>query len=611
MLSDSMFRNIAIIAHVDHGKTTLIDALLKQSGIFRANQQVAERILDSSDLEKERGITILAKNTSVHYGKFKINIVDTPGHADFGGEVERVLKMVDGVLLLVDAFEGTMPQTRFVLRKALQLNLKSIVVINKVDRSDSRVAEVVDDVLELFMELEAADEILDFPVIYASAKEGTATDDLSLPAQNMQPLFDAIVQHIAPPSGDAAGPLQLLINNTEYDSFVGRMGLGCVRRGKIAAGQQINVINHDGVVRPGRIGNLYIYEGLERVPVSEAPCGEIVAFSGLDQIKIGETVACSEQPEQLEPITVDEPTLKMTFMVNDSPFAGQNGKHLTSRHLRARLFKEMEKNVSLKVEENDSPDVFQVSGRGELHLSILIETMRREGFEMQVSKPEVIYRREGDQLLEPMELLMVDVPEDKTGVIIEIVGTRKGEMLNMTTLGQEQVRLEFKIPARGLIGLRSQLLSETRGHGVMNHVFLDYEPYKGELKRRYQGVLIAFEAGEASLYGLHSAQDRGVLFINPGTKVYEGMIVGEHSREQDLEVNICKKKHLTNIRSSTAEAAMRLEEPRKFSLEEALEYIGDDELLEVTPQYLRLRKRVLNKHERQKIQKNYQASTSS
>lgn len=604
-MSNSRFRNIAIIAHVDHGKTTLIDALLRQSGIFRANQQVAERVMDSCDLEKERGITILAKNTSVRYGGVKINIVDTPGHSDFSGEVERVLKMVDGVLLLVDAFEGTMPQTRFVLRKALQLNLKPIVVINKVDRAESRTAAVVDDVLELFIDLEAGEELLDFPLVYASAKAGTATTDLSAPAQNMQPLFEAMIKHIAPPPGDVNGPLQLLVNNTEYDNFVGRLGLGCVRRGRIAAGQEVSVIGHDGAVRRGRIGNLYTFEGLARVPVDEAPCGEIVAFSGLDELKIGETVACPEHPEQLAPITVDEPTLRMTFMVNDSPFAGQDGKYLTSRHLRARLFQEMERNVSLRVEETGSPDVFQVSGRGELHLSILIETMRREGFEMQVSKPEVICRWDAGRLMEPVELLMIDIPEDKTGVIMEIAGARKGELVDMTSLGQNQLRLEFKIPARGLIGLRSQMLSETRGHGVMSHTFLAYEPYKGDIKGRYQGVLVAFESGEASLYGLHAAQERGVLFVTPGTKVYEGMIVGEHSREQDLEVNVCKKKHLTNIRSSTAEAAMRLDEPRQFSLEEALEYIGSDELLEITPKNLRMRKRILDKHHRQRSQKNY------
>ncbi|MDD4168804.1 MAG: translational GTPase TypA [Desulfotomaculaceae bacterium] len=598
------FRNIAIIAHVDHGKTTLVDALLRQSGIFRANQQVAERIMDSNTLERERGITILAKNTSVPYGDIKINIVDTPGHSDFGGEVERVLKTVNGVLLLVDAFEGTMPQTRFVLHKALQLNLKPIVVINKIDRVESRVSEVVDEVLELFIDLGASDELIDFPIVYTSAKEGTATTDPAIPGENMLPLFDAIVKYISPPEGNTNGPLQLLVNNTEYDSFIGRMGIGCVKRGSISAGQQVNIIGHDGSLRQGRIGTLYVYEGLERVEVNEAPSGEIVAFSGLEDIRIGETVACKDQPIQLEPITVDEPTLKMTFMVNDSPFAGEEGKHLTSRHLRSRLFKEMEKNVSLRVEETDSPDAFQVCGRGELHLSILIETMRREGYELQVSKPEVIFRWVDDRQMEPIELLMVDVPKDKMGAVMELIGARKGEMVNMTSLGPDQLRMEFKIPARGLLGLRSQLLSETRGHGVMSHLFLGYEHYKGDIKGRYQGVLVAFESGEANLYGLHSVQDRGILFVTPGTKVYEGMVVGENNREQDLNVNVCKKKHLTNIRSSTAEAALRLDEPRKFSLEEALEYIGSDELLEVTPKNLRLRKRILSKHDRQRSLKN-------
>jgi GTP-binding protein len=597
-LSINLFRNIAIIAHVDHGKTTLVDALLRQSGIFRENQQVAERVMDSSDLEKERGITILAKNTSVHYGEIKINIVDTPGHSDFGGEVERVLKMVDGVLLLVDAFEGTMPQTRFVLRKAMQLNLKPIVVINKVDRDGARISEVVDEVLDLFIDLEVGDEQLDFPIIYTSAKEGTASTEPGLPAKNMQPLFEAIIKYIPSPAGELEAPLQLLVNNTDYDNFIGRMGLGCVKRGRVSAGQQVNVIGHDGKMRQGRIGSLYAYEGLERVAVSEAVCGEIVAFSGLENIKIGETLACKDQPEQLEPITVDEPTMKMSFMVNDSPFAGQDGKYLTSRHLRARLFKEMERNVSLRVEETGSPDLFQVCGRGELHLSILIETMRREGFELQVSKPEVIFRWDAEQKLEPIELLIVDIPEDSMGAVMENIGARKGEMVNMTSLGQDQLRLEFKIPARGLIGFRSQLLSETRGNGLMSHLFLGYEPYKGEIRGRYQGVLIAFETGETNIYGLHSVQSRGSLFVTPGVRVYEGMVVGEHSREQDLEVNVCKKKHLTNMRASTSETALRLEEPRLFSLEEALEYIGVDELLEVTPKNLRMRKRVLNKHDR-------------
>ena len=605
-MSVNMFRNIAIIAHVDHGKTTLVDALLKQSGIYRENQHVVERVMDSNDLEKERGITILAKNTSVRYGDIKINIVDTPGHSDFGGEVERVLKMVDGVLLLVDAFDGTMPQTRFVLRKAMQLNLKPIVVINKIDRDGARISEVVDEVLDLFIDLGAGDEHLDFPIIYTSAKEGTATNDTDIAGQNMQPLFEAIIKYIPAPAGDDEGPVQLLINNTEYDNFVGRMGIGCVKRGRIFNGQQVNVIEHDGNMRQGRIGSLYTYEGLERLVVAEAVCGEIVAFSGLEDIKIGETVADKDQPEQLEPITVDEPTLKMSFVVNDSPFAGREGKYLTTRHLRSRLFKEMEKNVSLRVEETESTDVFEVCGRGELHLSILIETMRREGFELQVSKPEVIFRWEAGQKLEPMELLMVDIPEEKMGVVMEIAGARKGEMLNMSSLGPDQLRLEFKIPARGLIGFRSQLLTETRGHGVMSHIFMGYEPYKGDIKGRYQGVLIAFESGEANTYGLHNVEDRGVLFITPGTKVYEGMVVGEHSREQDLEVNVCKKKHLTNMRTSTSETAVRLEEPLNFSLEEALEYIGTDELLEVTPQNLRMRKRILNKNERKRGQTNSQ-----
>lgn len=605
-MSINKFRNIAIIAHVDHGKTTLVDSMLRQSGIFRENQQVVERVMDSNDLERERGITILSKNTSIRYRDIKINIVDTPGHSDFGGEVERVLKMVDGVLLLVDAFEGAMPQTRFVLQKALQLELKPIVVINKIDRADARVYEVVDEVLELFIDLEASDEQLDFPVLYTSAKSGTATLDPSIPGRNMQPLFEAIIKHIPAPSGNPDSPLQLLVNSTEYDNFVGRMGIGRISRGTISSGQAVNIIAHDGSLRQGCIGSLYTYEGLSRTAVQEAVCGEIVSFSGLEDIRIGETVACKDNPEQLEPIMVDEPTLKMSFMVNDSPFAGQDGKYLTSRHLRARLFKEMEKNVSLRVEETGSPDIFEVCGRGELHLSILIETMRREGFELQVSKPEVIYRRDGDRLMEPMELLMVDIPEDKMGTIMEIIGARKGEMTNMTNIGPNQLRLEFKVPARGLIGLRSQLLSETRGHGVMSHLFLGYEPYKGEIKGRYRGVLVALETGEATLYGLHSVQDRGLLFITPGTRVYEGMVVGEHSRDHDLEVNVCKKKHLTNMRSSTAEAALRLEEPRHLSLEEALEYTGTDELLEITPRNLRLRKRILNKHDRVKSQKRSQ-----
>lgn len=596
-------RNIAIIAHVDHGKTTLVDAMLKQSGIFRENERVAERVMDSHELERERGITILAKNTSVRYGPVKINIVDTPGHSDFGSEVERVLKMVDGVLLLVDAFEGPMPQTRFVLRKALELNLKPIVVINKIDRPDARVAEVLDEVLELFIDLGADDEQIDFPVIYTCARTGQATLEADAPGRDLRPLFETIVNHVPAPVGDINGPLQLLVNNTEYDPYLGRMVIGRVQNGSIKAGQPVALIRHDGSIVPASIGPLYVFEGLKRVEVERADCGEIVTFAGLEEVNIGETVACRENPVQLPPIAVDEPTLKMTFMVNDSPFAGREGKYLTSRQLRARLFKEMERNVGLRVEETDQPDIFHVCGRGELHLSILIETMRREGFELQVSRPEVIFRRENGRLLEPMELLIIDIPEDKMGPVMEMLGPRRGEMLNMSSHGAGQIRLEFKIPARGLIGFRSQLLTETRGHAVMHHVFTGYEPYKGDIQRRFQGVLIAFESGVASTYGLHAAQERGTLFITPGMEVYEGMIVGQSLREQDIEVNVCKKKHLTNMRSSTAETALRLEEPRILSLEECMEFLDDDELLEVTPCSLRLRKKFLTRKERQRGEK--------
>ncbi|WP_031515072.1 translational GTPase TypA [Desulfofalx alkaliphila] len=597
-------RNIAIIAHVDHGKTTLVDGMLKQSGIYRDNQQVVERVMDSNELERERGITILAKNTSVRYGGTKINIVDTPGHSDFSGEVERVLKMVDGVLLLVDSFEGAMPQTRFVLRKALELNLMPIVVINKIDRPDARVEEVVDEVLELFIELDASDEQLDFPVVYASAKDGVATADLSKQGSDLRPLFETIIAHVPAPTGDAEGPLQLLVNNTEYDPYQGRMVVGRISRGRLKAGQGVALIRHDGTVLPAKLGRLYVFEGLERVEVDQACCGEIVTFAGIADVRIGDTVADKDRPEQLPPIAIGEPTLKMNFMVNDSPFSGQEGKHLTSREIRARLYKEMEKDVSLRVRDTDSPDVFEVAGRGELHLSILIETMRREGYELSVSKPEVIYKKENEVLLEPMELLIVDIPEDKMGPVMEMLGNRRGEMLNMISLGGGQLRLEFKVPARGLIGFRTQLLTETRGHAVMNHMYHGYEPYKGEIQSRYQGVLIASEDGEATVFGLHSVQDRGTLFISPGTPVYEGMIVGEHSRERDLEVNVCKKKHLTNMRSSHAEGALRLEEPRKYSLEQALEYLAKDELLEVTPTGLRMRKKYLQKHQREKAAKN-------
>jgi GTP-binding protein len=597
-------RNIAIIAHVDHGKTTLVDGMLKQSGIFRENQHVEERVMDSGDLERERGITILSKNTSVRYKNTKINIVDTPGHSDFGGEVERVLKMVDGVVLLVDSFEGPMPQTRFVLRKALELNLQPIVLVNKIDRPDARVEAVLDEVLELFIELDASDEQLDFPVVYASARNGIATTDLKITGKDLAPLFETILTNVPAPEGDPEGSFQLLVNNTEYDSYRGRMAIGRVNRGSIKYGQSVALIHHDGTIVPSRLGKLYVFEGLERVEVQEACCGEIVTVAGLDDVKIGDTVADKDHPEQLPPITIDEPTLKMTFMVNDSPFAGTEGKFLTSRELRARLYKEMEKNVSLKVEDTDSPDAFEVSGRGELHLSILIETMRREGYELAVSKPEVIYKKdEQGKLLEPMELLFVDIPEDKMGPVMEILGNRRGEMQNMTNMGGNQQRLEFKVPARGLIGFRTLLLTETRGHAVMNHIYHGYEPFKGEITGRRQGVLIASETGETTQYGLYQAQERGKLFVTAGIKVYQGMIVGENAREQDLEVNACKRKHLTNTRASGSDTALRLEEPQKFSLEECLEFLGDDELLEVTPTSLRLRKKYLTKQEREKAKK--------
>lgn len=596
-------RNIAIIAHVDHGKTTLVDGMLRQSGVFGAHQQLTERVMDSSDLERERGITILSKNTSVRYNDTKINIVDTPGHSDFGGEVERVLKMVDSVLLLVDAFEGPMPQTKFVLRKALELKLTPVVVVNKIDRPDARIEEVVDEVLELFMELEATDEQLDFPVIYASAKNGIASTDLAKPGQNLQPLFETIIAEVPAPLGDEQAPLQLLVNNTEYDSYQGRLAIGRISRGSLKSGQAVALIHHDGTIVPARLGKLYIWDLNERSEVQEASCGEIVTFAGLEDVAIGDTVADKENPEQLTPIAIDEPTLKMNFMVNDSPFAGRDGKFLTSRELRTRLYKETEKNVSLRVADTDNPDVFEVAGRGELHLSILIETMRREGYEMSVSKPEVIYKKEDGVVLEPMELLMIDIPEDKTGVVMEIMGNRRGDMKNMTAMGGGQFRLEFKVPARGLIGFRTQLLTETRGHAIMNHVYDGYEAYKGDIKSSDHGVLIAFESGVATQYSLHATQSRGMLFIPAGVEVYEGMIVGENSRHQDLEVNVCKKKHLTNMRSSGADASLRLEEPRKFSLEESLEYLDNDELLEVTPESLRLRKRILKKNERDKAAK--------
>ncbi|PYG86974.1 GTP-binding protein TypA/BipA [Ruminiclostridium sufflavum DSM 19573] len=593
-------RNIAIIAHVDHGKTTLVDAMLRQSGIFRANEAVVERVMDSNDLEKERGITILSKNTSVQYNSTKINIVDTPGHADFGGEVERVLKMVDGVLLLVDAFEGAMPQTRFVLKKALQLNLKPIVVVNKIDRPEARPDEVVDEIIELFIELGADDDQLEFPVVYASSREGFAVCDLYGERIDLKPLFDVIIDKVPAPRGDMKGTLQLLVSNVDYDEYVGRIAIGRVDRGRIKLGQPAIICKTEGHQVNARITKLYKFEGLKRAETDEAMLGDIVAVSGVTDVTIGDTICDLGAPDPLPFVAIDEPTLSMTFSVNNSPFAGREGQFVTSRHLRDRLFKELETNVSLKVEETDAAETFIVSGRGELHLSILIETMRRQGYEFQVSKARVINKEVEGQILEPIEYLMIDVPEEYMGVVMEKLGQRKSEMVNMTSANQGYVRLEFKIPARGLIGYRSELLTDTKGNGIMNHVFHSYEPYKGEIPMRQRGSLVAWEDGEAITYGLYNAQERGTLFITPGTKVYEGMVVGENAKSDDLVINVCKKKHITNTRASGSDDALRLTPPLNLSLEQALEFIAEDELVEITPKNIRLRKRILDSEMRAK-----------
>jgi len=587
-------KNIAIIAHVDHGKTTLVDGMLKQSGIFRENEQIQERVLDSNELERERGITILAKNTAVNYKGININIVDTPGHADFSGEVERVLKMVDGVLLLVDAFEGPMPQTRFVLRKALQLNLKPIVVINKIDRPEARPMEVIDEVLELFIELGADDEQLEFPVVYASSREGYAKLDLNDENNNLEPLFKTIIEHVPSPSGEINAPLQLLVSSIDYDDYVGRIAVGRVERGKVKNGQQVAICRKDGSVSQSKIGKLYKFSGLKRIEAEEAMLGDIVAISGLGQINIGETVCDAEFAEPLPFVDIDEPTISMTFSVNNSPFAGKEGTFVTSRHLRERLYKELETNVSLRVEDTDSPDAFKVSGRGELHLSILIETMRRQGYEFQVSKPTVILKEIDGQLCEPVELVTIDVPEEYMGAVMEKLGMRKAEMVNMHSSNQGYMRLEFKVPSRGLIGFRSEFLTDTKGNGIINHIFFGYEPFKGEISGRQRGSLVAWEEGEAVTYGLYNAQERGTLFITPGTRVYEGMIVGENARSEDIVVNVCKKKHVTNMRAAGSDDALRLTPPRQLSLEQALEFIAEDELVEITPKNIRLRKKILD-----------------
>ncbi len=591
-------RNVAIIAHVDHGKTTLVDALLRQSGTFRENEHVDERVMDSNDLEKERGITILAKNTSVKYGDYKINIIDTPGHADFGGEVERVLKMVDGVILIVDAFEGVMPQTRFVLRKALGLNLKPIVLLNKIDRPGARPKEVVDEVIDLFFDLAASDDQLNFPVIYASGKQGIATTDLDKPGTDMTPVFETIISHIGAPNVNKENPMQFLVSSIDYDNYVGRIAIGRLESGVINQGQAVAVCRKDGTIQQTKIGKIYTYQGLKRYEIETAEAGDVIAIVGIPDINIGETIADSQNPIAIPFVDIDEPTLSMTFSVNNSPLAGREGQFVTSRHLKDRLMKELESNVSLRVEETDSTDSFKVSGRGELHLSVLIETMRREGFEFMVSRPSVIYKEIDGVKCEPVEELVIDVPDEFTGAVIEKLGVRKAEMTNMVAGGQGYTRLEFKIPARGLIGYRSEFLTDTKGNGMMNHVFAGYEPYKGEITARSKGVLIAFEAGKSITYGLFNAQERGTLFIGAGVDVYAGMIIGENPRPEDMEVNVCKEKHLTNTRASGSDDALRLVPPRQMSLEQAIEYIAEDELVEITPNNIRLRKKILDKTER-------------
>ena len=595
-------RNVAIIAHVDHGKTTLVDELLKQSGIFRSNEYVQERVMDSNDLERERGITILAKNTSVHYNGVKINIVDTPGHADFGGEVERILLMVDGVLLLVDAFEGCMPQTRFVLKKALALKKNVLVVVNKIDRPNARPAEVIDEVLDLFIELGADEDQLEFPVVYASARDGYSSLDPDARSGDMRPLFEAILENIPAPEGDLHGPMQILFSNIEYDEYLGRIGIGRVERGSVKYGQQAVLCRRDGSTENVKLTRLYQFDGLKRAEVESAALGDIIAVAGIADINIGETACDPEHIDPLPFIKIDEPTLAMNFMVNNSPFAGREGKYVTSRKIRERLFKEVETNVSMRVEETDSADTFKVSGRGELHLSILIETMRREGYEFQVSRPEVIYKRDGNgRLLEPMELLIIEVPENYVGVVMEKLGSRKAEIENMGTRDGGATHIEFKIPSRGLIGYRSEFLTDTNGNGVMNNLFSGYEEYKGDIPERSRGSIIAFEDGETTSYGLFNTQDRGTLFVGSGVPVYAGMIVGENSKSEDIVCNVCKKKHVTNMRAAGSEDALRLVTPTTLSLEQSMEFIKDDELMEVTPKSIRLRKKILSKEQRMKL----------
>ncbi len=596
-------RNIAIIAHVDHGKTTLVDQMLHQSGTFRANEQVADRVMDSNDLEKERGITILSKNTSVHYNGVKINIIDTPGHADFGGEVERIMMMVDGVLLLVDAFEGCMPQTRFVLSKALALGKKPLVVINKIDRPGARPAEVVDEVLDLFIELGADDDQIEFPVVYASAREGYSSLSPDVREGDMQPLLQAIIDNIDAPEGDPEQPLQLLFSSLDYDDYVGRIGVGKVERGRVKMGQNVVICKQDGTTQNVKVSRLYQFEGLKRAEVDSAQAGDIVAVSGIEGLNIGETICAQDCIEPLPFVKIDEPTISMNFMVNDSPFAGQEGKFVTSRNIRARLFKEVETNVSMRVEETETTDSFKVSGRGELHLSILIETMRRQGYEFAVSRPKVILKKgENGETLEPMELLIVEVPESYVGAVMEKIGSRKGELEDMSIRDGGTTHLEFKIPARGLIGYRSEFLTDTNGYGVMNNLFAGYEPFKGDIQTRDRGSIVVHETGESTAYGLFNTQDRGRLFIGPGVPVYEGMICGECAKNEDIVCNVCKKKQMTNTRAAGSDDALRLVPHSTLSLEQSMEFLSDDEILEVTPKSLRLRKKILSKELRMKQQ---------
>ena len=603
-MNNQKIRNIAIIAHVDHGKTTLVDALLKQSHVFRDNEQVQERVMDSNDQEKERGITILAKNTAVMYNDIKINIVDTPGHADFGGEVERVLKTVDGVLLLVDAFEGAMPQTREVLKKSLALNLKPIVVINKIDRPGAEPQKVLDEVMELFIELEANDDQLDFPVVYTSAKNGVAKMNLSDPDGDMSCLFETIIKTINPPACDENGTMQMLVSNIDYDDYVGRIAVGRLERGIIKSGMPVSICEKEDKISQGRISKVYTHMGLKKVEVEEAKAGDIIEIAGIPQIHIGDTICDFEHPEKIPFVDIDQPTISMTFSVNNGPFAGREGQFITSRHLRDRLFKELDRNVSLRVEETSSPDSFIVSGRGELHLSVLIETMRREGYELLVSRPKVIIKEIDGVKCEPIERLVVNVPDDCVGNVIEKLGRRKAEMVNMEPAEAGHTKIEFKIPSRGLIGYRTEFLTDTKGEGTMNSIFDSYEPYKGDIVARTRGTIVAFENGTSITYGLYNAQDKGELFIGPGVDVYEGMIVGINSRGEDLAINVCKEKHLTNTRASGSDDALHLVPPIQMSLEKALEFIQDDELVEVTPKSIRLRKKILNNKDRERAARN-------